>query len=390
MDQTHDYDLTDFPNKQIQNVIRSIINSWQQKYETLRANAESMVLEPKKYPEEGFYRYRTHGLTDCLQRHRNRWTDRHRFIQESLAELFVQGTQHYLSVGQLLALVVIFLNHNFSAGLDPAIRDRIIGLKLVNYNKQLQWPEVLGVFVEQYSFETNPALPEVRAVFESWTNLLLDFLEKRPRVLDEALFYDLTTIRQTRQFDHHFLNAVNDHLASVEVGAEQTTSDPVLECFGQFLSGDFTALETLLIRTQLEIRCVLAGVRRMSHKNKVETFGQGLELVQIKKICSRDEVFGVFQYPQSVDQKKNALFLHCVFVEDQNQQAEAVLELTLALVLFQSDHADLIFEALREYIVDSKVRDLLEPCSTATVQFQGCPFPKKWLKYDRFKKLLQA
>lgn len=387
MDQNNDYDLTNFPNKQIKNVLRSIINGWQQKYENLRANSESMVLEPKKYPEEGFYRYRTHGLTDCLQRHRNRWTDRHCFIQESLAELFVHGTQHYLSVGQLLVLVVLFLNHNFSAGLDPALLDRIIGLKLVNYNKQLQWPEVLGVFIEQYSFETNPALPEVRAVFESWAKSLLEFLENRPRVLDEALFEDLTTIRQNRQFHHHFLNAVNDHLVSAEAGGKAVGA---LECFSQFLRGDFAVMETLLLRTQLEIRCVLAGVRRMSHKNKVETFGQGLELVQIKKIASRDEVFGVFQYPQSVDQKKNALFLHCVFVEDQNQQAEAVLELTLALVLFQSDHSDLIFQALREYIVDSKVRDLLEPCSTATVQFQGCTFPKKWLKYDRFKKLLQT
>jgi hypothetical protein len=352
------------------------------------------VLLEKAILYNGMYLHHDIPLNACLKKHQERWTNVSRLASDLTKTFLVQMAKRCLGMGEIVLIIGLLKTRYFLGKIPEEICSNIKKLNVPHYNPDLDWFSICHHIAKHAKTRQIVTCPELDVVFTRCLYIIVNALVNRPFLFESNIAL-LDSLYQTN-WDS---TAINDKiyqslcfggLSPSEISDGYNKGCP-LQYYQNFENGIFTELDCLLLTVQITIRATLLMEARPEQQfvNKKELEGQfgNLKLFKILEVLERDELYDLFKYPTSFSDGQKP-YMRCVLTLDDVPYTLAI-ELAVLYWLFGELQQEDICSSLEQHFVTKKKQEFLKP-SRSTVMYNGVSYPKKWTKFNAFKKLFDS
>lgn len=335
----------------------------------------------------GMYLYHDLPLTQCLQKHTERWQDICQSVADITKTFFSELSKRCLSVAEIVMAMLLLKLRYFTVTRKTDLIEKMQATPLPHYNPNLQWKKVFTLIDMDGVPRQKVACPEMSQIFLDSIEAIIDALHRDPMCFESSI--DLLQQLRTGAVvtDAQAKQLSLGGLTPKAIAAKDTLQKKLV-CYQQFESGDFAQLLSLLLTVQLSIRVNLLLERSpefssLNPREREVQFGD-LRLQQIFGELEKNPFTDLFRYPVNFKHKKR--LLDCELIIN-NAQIRTVLDTEVLYYLFGEEQPQLFVDALAQGLVLKKKKFLQKGEKSATVDRNGIVMPICWSKNPHFKNL---
>jgi len=392
---------------EVQKVAERVFQEWKKRHANLEnslktgrfvrhyAQSRSQILFDYANLQHGMYNMHDVMLSKCITTHVARWKEVREMAYNMTRAFLSEMAKRCLSMTEVVIVIFLLKTRYFAGKLNPELWAAAKGLQVPHYNPEVKWIAVFEVVSQHAQGREKARCPELQPVFQRCLRIVFNAITRNSMVFEKNIEV-LQALYDHRWEDIQLDEDVKENICFGGVLPKTLSRNNgrlhrTLECYRNFENGNFSDILALLLTVQLTIRCNVILHNRpdqqfISDRERELRFGN-VKLLQIHEVANVDPLYELFQYPKSFDGGRRP-FLHCVVAVD-GKQYYPTLELAVAYCLFGERQHVMITEALYGFMVDGKMKAFMKP-ATEFVDYKESKFPKKWLKYKLFKRLVQA